>query len=315
MPIADLADLVSVSLTDAWANEPHDFTPWLAANLDRISKIIGIPLSEPETEVRVDRFAADIVARTPDGEKVLIENQFTKSDHSHLGQIMTYLAGTGAKVIIWIAPDFTDAHLSAIRWLNDHTTTDFSFFAVKVSVMQIGASPLAPLFDAVEQPNNWDRKLHISLQSGNLQDGKGEIGPTPWRKQFWDRYAAKYPSLANDRGGGGAGSARWRDVPGTDFVISRWISHKNVGVFVRGDRGVAWESISQFLQDDLEKLEQQLGVSANAGSGYQFLKYADVDISQHNNWDAAIDWLEAETIRYTEVFSRFERNRDDQGTD
>jgi hypothetical protein len=314
MPIADFADLVSVSLTDAWANEPHDFTPWLAANLDRISKIIGIPLSDPETEVRVDRFSADIVARTPDGDKVLIENQFSKSDHSHLGQIMTYLAGTGAKVIIWIAPDFADAHLSAIRWLNDHTTIDFSFFAVKVAVMQIGGSHLAPLFEAVEQPNNWDRKVQVSLQNGGQKNTVGESGQTPWRKRFWDCYAAKYPALADDRGGGGAGSARWRGITGTDFVISRWISQNNAGVFVRGDRGVSWDSISRFLEDDLEKLEAELGVSASAGSRYPFLKYSDLDISNSEKWDAAIDWLEAETRRYEQVFARFARSSDNQGT-
>lgn len=90
---------------------------------------------------------------------IVIENQLEQSDHTHLGQILTYLAGLKAKTVIWIAPEFRTPHLSAIRWLNERTIEGFSFFAIRVRVVRIGDSPVAPIFEVVEQPNDWDRAV------------------------------------------------------------------------------------------------------------------------------------------------------------
>lgn len=32
------------ALREAWTNEAHDFTPWLAENMDQIAEAIGVPL-------------------------------------------------------------------------------------------------------------------------------------------------------------------------------------------------------------------------------------------------------------------------------
>ena len=144
-----IGTITDVDIRQAWAHEAHTFTPWLAANLDVLSRVIGVPMELEGTEVSVERFSADILARnTLDDSLVLIENQLTGSDHSHLGQLMTYLAGLDAKTVVWVATDFRDAHLSAVNWLNEHTALDFAFFAVTVRVIRIGDSPLAPVFEA-----------------------------------------------------------------------------------------------------------------------------------------------------------------------
>ena len=98
-----------------------------------------------------------------DGSRVLIENQLESTDHTHLGQILTYLAGLEAQTVIWAAREFREPHLSAIRWLNTHTTDEFAFFAVKVRVVRIGDAPslVAPLFEVLERPNDWDRRVSI----------------------------------------------------------------------------------------------------------------------------------------------------------
>ena len=66
--------------------------------------------------------AAERGARNPeDGSLVLIENQLEQTDHSCLGQILTYLLGLDAQFVVWIAREFREPHLSAIHWLNEHT--------------------------------------------------------------------------------------------------------------------------------------------------------------------------------------------------
>lgn len=124
----EFGELKDVDLRTAWPDEAGDFTPWLADNLERLSRVIGIPLETEGTEVAVEGFAADILAVSPmNNSKVLIENQLEITDHRHLGQILTYRAGLEAQTIVWVARQFHEAHLSAIRWLNEHTDEPFAF--------------------------------------------------------------------------------------------------------------------------------------------------------------------------------------------
>lgn len=122
-----LGTLEAVDVRQAWRHEAQDFTPWLAANLDRLASVLGVELECEDTEVRVGPYRADIVARIPqDDSRVLIENQLGDADLRHLGQLLAYLAGLEAKMVIWVATGFDEAHRSAIRWLNEHTADPFA---------------------------------------------------------------------------------------------------------------------------------------------------------------------------------------------
>jgi len=291
--------LVDVEPRQAWANEALNFTPWLANNLDRLSEAVGIPLELTGQEVSVGRFSADILARNPvDDQIVLIENQLAWSDHTHLGQILTYLAGTDAQIVIWLAPYFREEHLSAIHWLNQNSQDQFSFFAVRLRVVQIADSPLAPLFDVLEKPNAWERSLQKSTKANEAQSG--DVG---WRRQFWDRYVEKYPAAADDRGGGGHGASRWRDLPDSGLVIARWVGSEDVGVFVRGDRGVPTSEVRALLQQKSLLLEDQLGAPIGDNSNYPFLKRSPITAADRTTWDSAIDWLERQTAHYELILS------------
>ena len=178
--MAEFGRLENVDLRQAWRDEAQVFTPWLAENLERLSEVIGIPLEAQDTEVSVEQFSADMLARNPqDNTLVLIENQLTPSDHDHLGKVLTYLAGLEAQTIIWIASRFTKAHLSAVRWLNDHTSDEFAFFAIQVKVVRIGNSSLVPLFEALERPNEWDRQVRAMQEAATLS------GHSKLRHDFW----------------------------------------------------------------------------------------------------------------------------------
>ena len=126
-----LGSLVCVDPREAWPHEGGDFTPWLASpeGLKLLGETLGISLEREAEEHAVGPFKADILARrtdTPDEHWVVIENQLEKTDHSHLGQVLTYAAGVRAATIIWVATQFVDQHRAAIDWLNEITAEGVS---------------------------------------------------------------------------------------------------------------------------------------------------------------------------------------------
>src|SRR5918996_3667192 len=95
-----------VDLRDFWRDEAREFTPWLALpqNLKLLGDALGIELEFEATESRVGIFKADIVAKeVGTDDRVIIENQLESTDHNHLGKLLTYAAGLGAKVVVWVA--------------------------------------------------------------------------------------------------------------------------------------------------------------------------------------------------------------------
>ena len=152
-----LSKLERVPLREAWKHEANDFTPWLAeeANLKMLADALGLDdLELVAAEHWVGDFKLDILCTSGD-EQVIIENQLEKTNHTHLGQILTYAAGTGAKKVIWVAESFRPEHVAALDFLNQNTTEALSFFAVEVELWRIGDSPFAPKFEVVAKPDDW----------------------------------------------------------------------------------------------------------------------------------------------------------------
>src|SRR3989338_2729091 len=82
-----------VGIRDIWKNEQQDFTPWLAqeGNLTQLGRAIGFELEAEGTEVAVGPYSADILAKDiSTGRYVIIENQYGKTNHDHLGKLITY---------------------------------------------------------------------------------------------------------------------------------------------------------------------------------------------------------------------------------
>lgn len=158
----DLGKLQRVELRDVWQHEAQNFTPWLAEpdNLSALSMELGLELELVGQEVSVGPYSADIVCKdTLSGIHVLIENQLEKTDHSHLGQILTYAAGLEARTVVWVAARFTDEHRAALDWLNEITQEDWQFFGLEIELWRIGNSPPAPKFNVICRPNDWSRAV------------------------------------------------------------------------------------------------------------------------------------------------------------
>lgn len=157
-----LGRLEKVSLREIWLTEAGKFTPWLAQenNIALLGDTVGIELEVEAQEKGVGPFRADILCKdTANGHWVLIENQLERTDHGHLGQLMTYAAGLSAVTIVWIADQFTDEHRAALDWLNDITSEEYNFFGLEVELWKIGNSAVAPKFNVISKPNDWTRSI------------------------------------------------------------------------------------------------------------------------------------------------------------
>ena len=183
-----LSKISKVDLRSCWQNEASDFTPWLASeeNIALLADALGMnELEVKAQEEHVGPFRADILCVDPGTDKyVLIENQLEKTDHNHLGQILTYAAGLDAVTIIWIAEHFTEEHRAAIDWLNRITDKEFNFFGVEIELIKIGDSPAAPMFNVIAKPNGWSKDVKSSSQKSN--EGRTEL--ENYRYEFWTSF-------------------------------------------------------------------------------------------------------------------------------
>ena len=157
-----------VGVRSKWKDEAYDFTPWLAKNLNLLGDEFGVRLELVQEEKQVGPFSLDILAIDTDtGTMIAIENQLEETDHTHLGQLLTYASGCGVGIAIWVAPEFVFEHAQALDQLNKWTSDKIQFYAVKVDVIKKGAdSSLDARFHKVVYPGGWNKEL--TLQSWEM---------------------------------------------------------------------------------------------------------------------------------------------------
>lgn len=258
MSTSGLGQLRPVPLREIWRHEAHDFTPWLADNLDRLAGAVQAgPLKLIGTEQSVGPFSIDILAETIDGEVVVIENQLEASDHRHLGQIVTYASGVGASIVVWVLERLQEEHRAAVDWLNEHTDERTSFFAIEVGVVKIGDSAPAPVFDVVARPNDWQKRA------------RSRAATTNWRG--WDVLAVAMQA-----------------VP-----VGRWVSISDLAEVVGTTPG--W--VGRRLATNVDQYQGQLHRMANAdGSPWQHYRATPGQIS--GDPAMARQLLESEGVEY-----------------
>ena len=288
------ADLNEINLRVAWPDEARDFTPWLSQHLERLSHAIGIPMELEGTEVPVEQFSADVLARDPtDNSLVLIENQLEPTDHNHLGQILTYLAGLEARTIIWIAREFREPHLSAVRWLNTHTQDPFAFFAVQVKVLRIGndqSSPVSPVFEVLEKPNGWDRKI-----TDTRNEALNEL--QKFRHDFWQAYAEQYPEDIQL-------SPHFKDsnvfhnING--LVVSQYLAQRGVGVYLQTDNYRYGNEDRELARIQKLRLEER-GIATTGSNSQHPGTTLSTDSRDRSNWPDMREWLHDVLNKFRDV--------------
>ena len=178
----ELGKLKEVKLREIWKHEQYDFSSWLAKeeNINELGNVLGLTLTDVETEKLVGSYRCDILCKDEiTGKVVLVENQLEPTNHDHLGKIITYASGLGASVIVWIVEHAREEHASAIEWLNKNMDSDISFFLMELHAYQIGNSLPAPYFKIIEQPNDFTQQMKSITKNEGMNESMSK------RLEFW----------------------------------------------------------------------------------------------------------------------------------
>ena len=308
-----LGRLTRVDLRDIWLSEAIEFTPWLAQaeNLEVLSDAVGLELEAQERNV--GPFRADILCKdVTTGHWVLVENQLEKTDHTHLGQLLTYASGLQAVTIIWIAARFTEQHRATLDWLNEITDDRFNFFGLEVELWRIGESLAAPNFKVVSKPNDWARDVTSaakSIESQALTDTRAK------QLAYWN-------FLRDQLSVDGTGVRCRKPFPQhwMDFPIGRagyWISatingaEKRAGIELNMNNSPEEKQNYEIFLGHKDAIETDFGQALEwmplpgRKSSRIALFRKGHDPLDETNWPDTADWMRDTIVRFQKVF----RNR------
>lgn len=288
----ELGKAEELKLSSVFAGEASEFTPWLSNNLSNLASKLGFELQPEDTEVRIGSFRLDISAKTSDGRVVVIENQFGRTDPTHLGQLLTYAGGLNAKVIIWIAEHIRDEHRAAIDWLNNNAD-DADFFAVEARAVKIDDSLPALFWDIVASPNTWTRA------GGGIKPNT-DLGPGPMlKKEYWtslnsmieeqDIKLTRFKPDGNNWQGSSIGNS--------DFFLNTTINSQDewirVEIYLGGPNSREW---FERLEEKKSEIENKLGFELNWDplEGKQSCRInivIDADPTDRDDWTRQHEWI------------------------
>lgn len=312
-----LGKLEKVDLHEIWKTEGQDFTPWLAReeNLEMLGEVIEIELELEAQEKDVGPFRADILCKnTSDDSLVLIENQIEKTDHRHLGQIMTYAAGLQSVVIVWVASKFTEEHRKALDWLNDITDEKFSFFGLEVELWKIGDSPAAPKFNIVSQPNNWGKTVAQAAKNLDSQETSETKG---LQYRYWQNFIYYLENSSSKLRRQTPSPKHW-----LTFSIGRSGFHVNALLNTVTNRiGVELvivdkdgeKSFYHLIAEDKEAIEREMGSVLEWKENQEKTQskvalFKNFNPSEESIWPSQHEWLKNTLEKFDAVFRQRIRN-------
>lgn len=298
--------LERIDLRSIWRREDTDFTVWLAANIEYLSEVLGFELTVHKIEESVGPYRVDIYGADTFGNKVIIENQLEKTDHTHLGQLLTYLVNLEAKTAIWVSAAPVEEHRNVIEWLNEITPEDVNFYLVRVEGLRMrGEETVAPLFTLVEGPSVERKKI------GNEKKEYAEQNKL--RHEFWSRLIASL----NERGTlaqnvSADGKDKWLGLAlgmsGTSINLN--VSRDGARSEVYLNRGDATKNkaLFDYLFEMKDTLEASLGLTLEwARMDDQVtsrikIEKKGLNVNNRDDWEAMILFLVDTGIRLHQTF-------------
>jgi hypothetical protein len=301
-----LGRLQQVELRKFWTDEARDFTPWLAQeeNLDLLSVTLGMDLELEGIEVLVGPYRADILARDiVSGSKVIIENQLDKTNHDHLGKTLTYASGLDARVVIWIAKEFSEEHRRAVDFLNENAAPNLRFYALEIQLWRIADSQPAPLFKVIASPNEY--ASIAKAEDEELSEAKALY------LQFWTEFKefcrAKGSTLVLRK----PRPQHWFSTgigrSGFELDTSISLQKRRIGceIYIRGRNA---KTAFKLLEKERTAIEQITGPlvwqELPAGQDCRIVLYqSDVNVADNTTWPQAFAWLKNKAELFRQAFA------------
>ena len=298
MGVPELGSIEEVNIRTVWPNEASCFTPWLVDNIGLLSEALGMDLEKGETEKQLGSLFVDILTKDSAGQTVVIENQLEATNPDHLGRLLIYAVGLDARIVIWVATQFTDEHRAVVDWLNTRRREEVDFYGVEVRVVKIGDSLPAPEFRLVARPNTWSRQTRQAAASDKLGqffqlliDRLREHGLRA--KRVFERYI-RVPS----------------DFPKINYYVNMTggARAKPVGVYLEIDTAdpAINERVFSSLEADKEDIEAELGedLEWKRQEKLQIIlrgKEASIDDPPEKR-DETMDWIVDRLLKLKQVF-------------
>jgi Domain of unknown function (DUF4268) len=292
-----LGRIETVDPRSVWPHEALDFTPWLLSNVDVLSDLLGMNLVLEKAEHPVGDFSLDLMGRDEaTGEVVIVENQLEISDHTHLGQILTYAAGTDPTTIVWVAAGFRAEHRAALDWLNSRTDENTRFFGVQIEVVRIGTSIPAPSFKLVAQPNDWEKSVKAAT-TGDLSV-RDQLYWDFW-SGYRDRVMADHPGWTYSQQ---STKSSWFSMSAGLSGVNWVSSFTRAGLVVQLDFAAVDGALNaarfQALRQHMAPLESAFGgpllwdqVEGRKSTKVTAMLEGYRDVGERDEWTAWIEWL------------------------
>jgi hypothetical protein len=255
----DIQRIKRIRIRNVWKHEAHDFTPWIEENIDVLNDDLAVEL-DPDSvqrEASAGAFSVDLIAENANGETVIIENQLERSDHDHLGKVLTYAAAFEATTAIWIVGDPRPEHVKAVAWLND--SSQLTVYMFKIQAIQIGDSPVAPLLTLIVGPSESAKSVASSK--------KEKTDRHQARRAFYTdllEYANTQTSLHESRSATDSAFLDGRSGQ-TGVNLTYGITQHETSIHLWIDKGRDWaewnDSFYQYLFSHKEEIEGSYGVA------------------------------------------------------
>jgi hypothetical protein len=268
---------------------------------------MGLYIEEPQRESRAGNYPCDITGLLAGEEEhiIIIENQFGKTDHDHLGKLLTHTAMRSAITAIWIAENIADDHRQSIDWLNANTPSHCNFYLAQIKVDEIfGTNIVLPYLDVICRPN-----IQAKIQRNETSEDKERH---LWRRSMWNEILDYIKNQSPPFKLQSPSKSHWSTISigRSHFGINLLLlpSKSKVGCDLYFNCDWKDEAFQQLLSQK-ESIEMEIGVALQwlelpDKKSSRILLEVDIDPKKEDNLEKIKKWMAEMSVRFYEVFKQ-----------